>query len=353
MSRHRQGKDLPVPPFFDPAQVGEIWSVDYQTRAAEAREWARRHGIGPAAADATKVAVVLVDVQNAFCIPRFELFVAGRSGNGAVEDNIRACQFLYRNLGVITKIFATLDTHEAMQVFHPLFWIDGQGEHPVPYTQISTEDVVRGRWRVNPAVAHDVADGNLPWLEEYACHYARTLEASGKYQLTIWPYHTMLGSIGHALVSSVAEAVFFHGVARVSRAGFEIKGGHPLTENYSVIRPEVLVAHDRTPIAHLNTQFLETLLRYDVVAIIGQAASHCVAWTIDDLLTIIRERDPRLAAKVYILEDCTSPVVVPGVVDFTDQAGAALRRFAEAGMHVVRSTVPIVDWPDVRLETAR
>jgi len=44
------------------------------------------------------------------------------------------------------------------------------------------------------------------------------------------------------------------------------------------------------------------------------------------------------------LEDCTSPVVVPGVVDFTDSAEAAYQRFANAGMHRVLSTQPIATW---------
>jgi hypothetical protein len=45
------------------------------------------------------------------------------------------------------------------------------------------------------------------------------------------------------------------------------------------------------------------------------------------------------------LEDCTSPVVVPGVVDYTDQADAAFQRFAGAGMHLIRSDQPIASWP--------
>ncbi len=52
-------------------------------------------------------------------------------------------------------------------------------------------------------------------------------------------------------------------------------------------------------------------------------------------------------SKVYLLEDCTSPVVVPGN-DFTDQANAAFKRFAEAGMHVVRSTDPMEAWPQMK-----
>jgi nicotinamidase-related amidase len=51
-----------------------------------------------------------------------------------------------------------------------------------------------------------------------------------------------------------------------------------------------------------------------------------------------------LEEKVYLLEDCTSPVVVPGA-DYTDDADAAFARFAEAGAHIVRSTDPLAEWP--------
>jgi nicotinamidase-related amidase len=74
------------------------------------------------------------------------------------------------------------------------------------------------------------------------------------------------------------------------------------------------------------------------LVIAGQAKSHCVAWTVSDLLEDITVIDLKLAQKVYLLEDCTSPVVVPGVVDHTDAADAAYERFAKAGLHVVKST---------------
>ena len=88
-------------------------------------------------------------------------------------------------------------------------------------------------------------------------------------------------------------------------------------------------------------------MSFDAVVIAGQAKSHCVAWTIDDLLSSHLRAERRLAEKVYLLEDCTSPVVVPGAVDYTEEADAAFERFAAAGMHVVRSTDPIEDWPGV------
>ena len=80
----------------------------------------------------------------------------------------------------------------------------------------------------------------------------------------------------------------------------------------------------------------------DRLYIAGQAKSHCVAWTVSDLLDDIQATDPELAKKVYLLEDCTSPVVVPGVVDHTDAANEAYLRFANAGMNIVKSTSNII-----------
>ena len=91
------------------------------------------------------------------------------------------------------------------------------------------------------------------------------------------------------------------------------------------------------------------LLDSDAVVIAGQAASHCVKSSIDDLLDSIQAQDPKLAKKVYVLRDCMSAVTVPDqkggfLADFTPQAEEALKKFADAGMNVVDSTVPMEDW---------
>ncbi|MEO1069798.1 MAG: isochorismatase, partial [Cyanobacteria bacterium J06638_6] len=143
---------LPVPDFFAPNRVGAVWRVPYQQRATEAKAWAADHHLTPAASDRHRICLLLIDVQNTFCIPDFELFVGGRSGQGAVEDNCRLAEFIYRNLGRITTITATLDTHTAMQVFHPEFWVDAEGHNPPPMTLIHHDEVVQGKWRVSPAI---------------------------------------------------------------------------------------------------------------------------------------------------------------------------------------------------------
>jgi nicotinamidase-related amidase len=337
-------RELPVPAHFDPDRVGEVWRVPYEDRARDAPAWAEKHGLRPAAGDSFRVCILAVDVQNTFCVPDFELFVAGRSGSGAVDDSRRLCEFIYRNLGTITQIFPSLDTHQAMQVFHAIWLVDEQGNHPDPYALISHPGVEAGRWRVNRAVAEALGIG-VDYAERHLAHYTRQLAEGGKYDLTIWPYHALLGGIGHALVSAVEEAVFFHGVARYSQPQFQVKGDKPLTEHYSMLGPEVTEGPDGDRLGGMNTELIDRLLTFDAVVVAGQAKSHCLAWTIDDLLADDDARERRLAERTYLLEDCTSPVVVPGVVDYTDEADAAFERYADAGLHVVRSTEPIESWP--------
>jgi len=334
---------LPIPEFFTPETVGTVYRVDYADRSTTALEYRSRYGLLPAADAKQKNWLLLVDVQNTFCIPGFELFVGGRSGIGAVDDNRRLCEFIYHNLAAITHISATLDTHTAMQIFHPLFFVDELGSHPAPYTDIHLEDLLAGKWHFNPDLAQHF--GITPeYGQKIVLHYTETLAKKGKYALTIWPYHAMLGGVGHALVSAVEEAIFFHSVARLSQAQFEIKGDRPFTENYSVIGPEVLNGPEGEVLGVRNTKFIDQLKEVDRLIIAGQAKSHCVAGTISDLLDDIQLTDPGLADKVYLLQDCTSPVVVPGVVDHSAEADAAFARFAAAGMHLVWSTNPMGSW---------
>jgi nicotinamidase-related amidase len=234
-----------------------------------------------------------------------------------------------------------------MQIFHPVFLVNEKGEHPAPLTLVSFEDVLEGRWKFNPAIAGSLGI-DPKYGQQHLLHYTQALKQQGKYDLTIWPYHAMLGGIGHALVAAFEEAVFFHTIARQTQADIEIKGQLPDTESYSAIGPEVLDDPGGERIAQKNPHFLQIVKDYEAVVIVGEAKSHCVAWTVDDLLAQIRADDASLAEKVYLMEDCTSPVVVPGVVDYTKPAEEAFQRFARAGMHIVRSDDPLENWPGMK-----
>lgn len=346
-------KELPLPSFFDPRNA-ERWEhrPDQQALFAAAAEWRRVHGITPAGADRRNLHLLLIDVQKDFCFPAGSLYVAGRSGRGAIDDNRRLAEFIYRNLSAITNVTATLDTHFAYQIFFPSFWVGADDQPLQPYREITADDVRAGRARPNPGVAAWLCNGNYAWLLKEVQHYCEELERAGKYTLYLWPPHCILGSDGHTLAGVIHEARMFHAFARGAQSWVEVKGGHPLTENYSVLRPEVLTRHDGQPLGQQNTGFIKTLLDSDAVVIAGQAASHCVKSTIDDLLDVILRQDPDLVRKVYILTDCMSAVTVPDgkggfAADFTPQAEAALARFAAKGMHLVKSTDALAAWPGI------
>jgi nicotinamidase-related amidase len=346
---------LPIPNFFDAKRA-----ADYQYRPdaailATAAAGARaQHSIRPSAADETRVHLLLIDVQKDFCFPEGTLYVAGRSGSGAVDDSRRIAEFIYRNLGALTDITTTMDTHLAYQIFFPSFWLDKADAPLTAHRVVTSDQIASGEARPNPAIAKWLCGGNYTWLCKQVLHYTKELERAGKYQLYLWPPHCLLGSDGHALAGVIHEARLYHAFARTAQSNVEVKGGNPLTENYSVLRPEVLSRFDGNALAQRNTQFIQTLLAADAVVIAGQAASHCVKSTIDDLLGEISAQDPTLAKKVYLVTDCMSAVTVPDgkggfAVDFTAQADTALQKFADAGMHLVKSTDPMAGWPGLKL----
>jgi len=345
---------LPLPSFYNPKN-SEDWNFrpDQMALFAAATGWRKEHDIKPAATDKFKLHVLLIDVQKDFCFPQGSLYVAGRSGKGALEDNRRTAEWIYRNLGKITEITTTLDTHFAYQIFVPSFFNDENDQPISAFRVVTTEELRSGKVKVNPAVTHLV--GDYSWLQKQVAYYTEQLEAQKKYELYMWPFHCVLGSDGHALVGSIHEARMLHSFARGAQSNCEVKGGNLLTENYSVLRPEVLTRHDgRGALAQKNAAFIEKLFTADAVVIAGQAASHCVLSSIDDLLNEIHSQDPKLAKKVYVVTDCMSAVTVPDgkggfVADFTSKAEEAQAKFANAGMHLVKSTDPIESWPDLKI----
>jgi nicotinamidase-related amidase len=338
-------KELPIPSFFDKNNASNYNYNPNQLNLMQiAQEYKKQHNIKPAASQGQNIHLLLIDLQKDFCFPEGSLYVGGRSGKGAIEDNIKIAKFIYRNLGDIKNITKTMDTHFAYQIFFPSFWIDQDGNMLNPYIIITTDIIREGKVKPNPSMAHWLCNGNYSWLIQQCEYYCDELEKSGRYSLYLWPYHCMLGSDGHVLSGIIHEATLFHSFVRGVQNNIEIKGGHPLTENFSIYRPEVLTRFDGKPLAQINTNFYKTTIEADKVIIAGQAKSHCDAWTIKDLIDKIKIQDPTLLDKIYILEDCMSSVVIPGVVDFTDQTEKLFQEFADEGIHLVKSTDSIESW---------
>ena len=351
-------RELQVPTFYDPSNAWKRWTVPYEERAEQAFDWAARNNITPAASDTLRVRLMLIDEQITFCLPPDlggQLYVVG-----AEADTDRVAQFIYRNLAHITSITATMDTHTSLQIFFARFWVDAQGKHPPAVTMISRDDVHTGKWRVNPSVAAKIG-WSYDRLAKHVRHYVDELTRKGKFALLIWPIHARLGDESHALVSTISEAIHVHECARDTEVDFQIKGGNPLTEFYSVLRPEVMTTAGGVPIDQENVALLNAMEADDVLVFAGQAKSHCLNFTIDDVMSTAERWAQNagvavgdILGKIYILEDCTSPVIVPGPNgDFTQLANEAFDRYKAAGMHIVRSTDPMESWPGMQDILAR
>lgn len=310
-----------LPSFFEPAKTGQLWIERADRVAEEAARYQKTYAVEPAVNDKEKVAVFGIDTQVGFMHPQGSLFVPG-----AVEDANRAIEFIYRNLDRITTLQFSLDTHRIFQIFHPSFWMDENGNPPAPFTAITTSDIRSGKWRAvqNPKLAFE---------------YCAALERDGKKVLVVWPYHTLLGGASHALLPAIMEAAIFHALVRKSQTHFESKGSHTMTENYSVLEPEVKQL-GQAVVGEFNTAFFELLMRYDKIYVWGEASSHCVLETVSSLQREVSSRDKSLLRKIYLLEDAMSPVPAMGggELDFPEVARKAIAQFRDAGINVVKTT---------------
>ena len=274
----------------------------------------------PAASeDAPKIALVLVDMQIDFIHREGALSVPG-----AIDDCRRVVEWIYRNVNDISKIFLSLDSHYPLQIFFSTWWRDAAGHHPPPNTIIGAADVEGDRWQ--PLYEAD-------WSRQYVVQ----LEAQQRKQLMIWPYHTMIGTVGHNLSPSLYEAVCYHSAARGSQPAKLIKGSIPQTEHYSILEPEVKVADH--PQGEVNHALLRELAEYDFVYIAGQAKSHCVLETMNSIMRAWAPR-PAQIKRLRILEDGMSSVVVPGI-NFDAMTDAAYQRHRSNGLTFTRTTEAI------------
>ncbi|MCA9956600.1 MAG: hypothetical protein KC434_17850, partial [Anaerolineales bacterium] len=205
------------PSFYDPSRIGTLYYPDVARIAAEAND----AGLTPAVEDKENVHLVIIDMQVDFCHEKGSLYVPGAMG-----DIQRTIEFIYNNAERITNITCSLDSHLPHQIFHPAWWADEAGNHPAPFTLITYDDIKQGKWR--PLVA-----------PVQSTNYVKQLEQEAKKQLTIWPYHVMIGSIGNALDPELFTAVLYHSIARKTQPTWLTKGSIPLTEHYSIIQPEV------------------------------------------------------------------------------------------------------------------
>jgi nicotinamidase-related amidase len=253
-----------------------------------------------------KARLLVIDPQNDFCdVPGAALPVPG-----ATQDLQRLAHFLNQAQGSVTDVIVTLDSHPSVAIERTTFWHDRHGQPVAALTQITEADVRAGTYRPRN-----------PSLEDEALAYLHDLEAAGRYRLMVWPVHAVVGTWGHNIQPALAAEIA-RWEEQAQRGALKIlKGGNPLTEQYSAVRAEVPRRDD--PATQSNHQLIErsTPGEDERLIVAGEAASHCVAATVTDLL---REMPSGTRKRVILLSDCMSPVAGfrQAADDFLAQAGA-------------------------------
>ena len=292
---------------IDVSKIGQCGRPDLNAVFALAEQ----ENFGPAVNDSPRRLVLAIDVQKDF-MDEGALGVPG--ANGDVE---RATRFIYNNMGGISKIMSSLDTHIAHQIFHPCWWVNENGDHPAPYTVIKYDDVKAGTWR--PVI------GKLTDSLEYLKELEKA--GSGKKALCIWPYHCIEGTEGHGLENEFSKMVYFHSVARKTVNPMIHKGKEPYSEMYGIIKPEYSKNN------FINTPVLNAIEQFDEIYVFGEAASHCLLESDKQIAEYFANR-PDITQKITILEDCTSPI--PG---YEADTAAAFEDFKNTyGIKFAKST---------------
>jgi nicotinamidase/pyrazinamidase len=236
-----------------------------------------------------KARLLIIDPQNDFCdIPGAALPVAG-----ADADMQRLATLMNRARQRFTDITVTLDSHASVGIERTTFWSTAAGESVAAFTQISASEVRAGTFRPrDPARAAAALD------------YLDALERSGRYRLIVWPVHCVLGTWGHNIHAAVAAQLERWELATQRTVSRVLKGINPMTEQYSAVRAEVPI--DADPGTQTNRALIDQS-RPDggLLLVAGEAASHCVAATLEHLLAALT---PEERCRVIILRDCMSAV---------------------------------------------
>jgi nicotinamidase-related amidase len=187
------------------------------------------------------------------------------------------------------SIFASLDTHYPLDISHPAWWKDSNGNNVDPFTLILADDIKNGKY--------------VPVKDpKRSLEYVENLENNGEFNHFIWPLHCIIGSEGHSLHPTMLAA-FNDWMSRNLRwTNYIEKGKNPYTEHFGIFRANVPLSDD--PNTQVNQRIFQALAQHDEVFLAGQAKSHCVVNSLKQILEIA----PNLASNLIVLDDCMSNV---------------------------------------------
>jgi len=211
---------------------------------------------------------------------------------GAQADSNRIAKLIEKKK--FHNIVVTLDTHQCVDIGHPMWWVNEEKEQPKPFTIITTKDIEEGKWRA--ARQED---------QEWSSSYVKKLEENKRFQHTIWPYHCIIGTNGHGVTPVLNQALDKWAKTNYQLVTYIWKGTNPKAEMYSCFKADVEVPGAEE--TKLNTRVLDRLFRYDNLVVCGEASSHCVMNSVIDMVAYFDKKDGK-PPQISLLSDCCSPV---------------------------------------------
>lgn len=303
-----------------------------------------------------QLVILWIDPNWDFCHQSGSLFVGGAGGVDGVYDTWRYGRFACGNVHRIAAMYISEDDHERESIEHAYRLIDHDGNPPPAFTMVSSEDLKSGVWRVRPEYGEE--------MQAYYIEYVSAMEKNRGHGLQIWPYHCIEQTVGAMVMPYVKSVAEWWGAIRGRQAEHYRKDGHRDVEFHSIFRPDVRdnrFISSCMAMVEKGQRLLSTLVlalfegKYVVIG--GEAASHCVGWSVDDLIGYILTNYPNeasvLLSRIVIFTDCTSAIVVrdengepiPGPsTDYRPAVEEMYARWRKHGLILTKSTVPVDDW---------
>jgi nicotinamidase-related amidase len=239
--------------------------------------------------------LLIIDAQNDFCDYSTTAYVPALPVPGAYQDCLRLAQLINQAGLAIDGVIATLDSHHMIDLAHNTSWLTEHEVAPPPLSLVTAADFIVGRyWLAAAQVTNEQND--------YVLNYLQQLEQMQR-PFILWPPHCLIGTPGHNLNTELAQALSDWEMRTSKPVTFMQKGENIWTESFSALKAVIPDPADQA--TQLNLAVLEMLAQSDRLLIAGQASSHCVKETINDVLQF---GAAELKHKFVILTDCMSPV---------------------------------------------
>lgn len=232
--------------------------------------------------------LVIIDPQNDFCDPKGALYVPG-----AEEDMARLAKHLLEHGAQYSDLVVSLDSHDKIAIFHPKYWVNDEGNHPAPYTEISRKEFDAGVWR--PASQRN---------KTYTKRWLDRIDREKKFSMMIWPEHCIVSTWGHQICDTIVHALDVWRDVTGRSVRYVFKGELPYADQFSIFDVADDSWHDEQACEDLTAR----LAICDTLTFAGEAISHCVQESVIAYMMLTSRGGGRANQRVRVLGDCTSPV---------------------------------------------